>query len=159
MLPTILPQMRRFARVSCPYDIHLLKDTLREEDLRDLEHISGHTPEEALRFGFEHSLLCVTFFRPGDPLDVIGMGGLVPPAVVWLLFNKDFFARQSDRALFLEMCPLVRDWLLDQSSGGFMHNMTLKRNRRLRHWLRWLGAEELPSAEGSDIINFYFQRR
>ena len=37
--------------------------------------------------------------------------------------------------------------------------MTLKRNRRLRHWLRWLGAEELPSAEGSDIINFYFQRR
>ena len=57
------------------------------------------------------------------------------------------------------MCPLGRFWLLDQSSGGFMHNMTLKRNRRLRHWLRWLGAEELPSAEGSDIINFYFQRR
>ena len=74
------------------------------------------------------------FFRPGDPLDVIGMGGLVPPAVVWLLFNKDFFARQSDRALFLEMCPLVRDWLLDQSSGGFMHNMTLKRNRKGESW-------------------------
>ena len=31
MLPTIPLQMRRFARGSCPYDIRLLKDTLREE--------------------------------------------------------------------------------------------------------------------------------
>lgn len=159
MTPEIPAAMRHFTRVSCLHDIHLLKDSLREDDLRDIRCISGHSPEEALLFGFRHSLKCITFFRPGDPFDVVGMGGLVPPSVVWLLFSRTLFDRQSDRALFLAMCPRVRDWLLDQAAGGFMHNMTLGCNRRLRRWLRWLGAEELPPAPGSPVINFYFQRR
>lgn len=156
-LPVIPPEMLAFTRMSCQADIHALKDSLREDDLRDIRHIAGHDPETALLEGFMYSRFCLTFYRPGDPTDVIGMGGLVFPSIVWLLFHKDFFTRQSDREFFLCMCPRVRDWLLDQAAGGFMHNMTLKRNRRLRRWLRWLGAVELPTS--GDVVPFYFQKR
>lgn len=155
--PVIPPEMLGFTRLSCAADIRALKDNLREDDLRDIQYIAGHDPETALLEGFLRSRHCVTFFRPGDPTDVIGMGGLVFPSIVWLLFHKGYFTRQSDRAFFLSVCPIVRDWLLDQAAGGFMHNMTLKRNRRLRRWLRWLGAVELPM-EG-DVVPFYFQKQ
>lgn len=144
-----------FTRKAFPCDIQALKDNLRGDDMQDAARLCGHTAEEALRLGLWRSSPCVAFFMPGKPGRPIGMGGLVPPGIAWVLFHKDFLKSKEERKVFLKACPLVRDWFLRLSRGGFIHNVTLRENTRIRRWLRWLGARELPDT-GKGPIHFYF---
>ncbi|MCD7983727.1 MAG: hypothetical protein LUG19_05660 [Desulfovibrio sp.] len=157
-MQTIPMALLPFTRKAFPCDIRALKDKLRQDDMNDVRRLCGHTPEEALRLGWLRSSPCVAFFIPGKPEHVIGMGGLVPPGIAWALFHKDFLKHKEEREAFLKACPLVRDWFLSLSVGGFMHNVTLRENKRIRRWLKWLGALELPDT-GRGPIHFYFTKK
>ena len=146
-----------FTRKAFPGDVTALKDHLRQDDARDVLSICGHTPEEALRLGLERSSPCVTFFMPGSPEKPVGMGGVVLPGIAWVLFHRDFLKTKQEREVFLKACPLVLDWFLALSATGFIHNMTMRENKRIRRWLRWLGAKEIYS-EGASLIHFYFTK-
>lgn len=152
----IPPHLRDFVRISCPADIPALAPHLLADDRADMRELSGLSPEEALRHGLRASSPCVTFFLPGDPTAVMGMGGIVAPCLVWLLFHEALFADAGRKRLFLARCPAVRDWLLSLAPTGFLHNRTRERSRRIRRWLGWLGARELPPTP-SGVVHFYFQ--
>ena len=156
-MPIIPPELLPFTRKAFPCDIQTLKDNLRQDDMNDVRRLCGRDPEEALRRGCLRSSPCVTFFMPGKPEQPVGMGGVVPPGIAWVLFHKDFLKTKEERNVFLKACPLVRNWFLSQSVGGFMHNVTLRENKRIRRWLRWLGAQELPDT-GRGPIHFYFTK-
>lgn len=153
-----IPQhLRDIVRVSCPADITALAPHLMEDDREDMRELSGLSPEDALRHGLRASSPCVTFFPPGEPTVVMGMGGIVAPCLVWLLFHEDLFANATTRRIFLARCPEVRDWLLSLAPTGFLYNRTRAGSRRIRRWLRWLGACELPPTPDS-VVSFYFQQ-
>lgn len=152
---TIPAALLPFTRRAFSFDIATLKDNLRPDDMRDVMELCGHTPEQALWFGLRSSGLCVTFFMPGRPEQAVGMGGLVLPGIAWALFHKDFLKTKEERKVFLKACPLVRDWFLSQSTGGFIHNVTLARNRKIRRWLNWLGAKEVSGMGTESFVHFY----
>lgn len=155
---TLPPHLLDFVRISCPADVVALAPHLLPDDREDLRRLGGgQTPREALTHGLRHSAPCVTFFLPGRPTAVMGMGGIIRPAIVWLLFHEDLLGSPEGRRLFLARCPAVRDWLLSLTPTGFMCNRTHATSRRVRRWLKWLGARELPpTPEG--IVHFYFQK-
>lgn len=146
-----------FTRKAFPCDVLALKDNLRPDDTRDIMSICGHSPEDALWLGLKRSSPCVTFFMPGNPDTPVGMGGVVLPGIVWALFHKDFLRTKREREVFLKACPMVLEWFIHKSSVGFIHNMTLCGNKRIRRWLKWLGAKEIYST-GAQIIHFYFMK-
>lgn len=146
-----------FTRKAFPNDVTLLKDNLRQDDVRDVLTICGHTPEEALSLGLKRSSPCVTFFMPGSPEKPIGMGGIVLPGIAWALFHRDFLKTKQEREVFLKACPLVLTWFLRLSATGFIHNITMRSNTRIRRWLRWLGAKEIYQG-GNELIHFYFTK-
>lgn len=146
-----------FTRKAFQSDIEKLKDNLRLDDCNDIFKLYGRTPEEALRLSLRLSSTCVSFFMPGKPEHPVGMGGVVSPCTAWALFHRDFLKTKEEREVFLHACPLVLNWFLSLSSGGFLHNVTHRENKRIRRWLRWLGARELPDA-GDGPIYFYFTK-
>ncbi|WP_298996898.1 hypothetical protein [uncultured Desulfovibrio sp.] len=146
-----------FTRKAFQSDITALKDNLRQDDCKDIRQLYGRTPEEALKLSLRLSSTCVTFFMPGKPEHPVGMGGVVYPGIAWVLFHRDFLKTKEEREVFLHACPLVLDWFLSLSSGGFIHNVTRRENKRIRRWLRWLGAQELPDT-GDGPIYFYFTK-
>lgn len=158
MLPMPM-EMLRFTRKSFQMDVDYLKNNMWGDDIADLKALSGHTPEQALQFGLDNSDPCITFFWPGEPERVLGMGGIVRPYVVWLLFSKQFFQSKEERKYFLQSCPLVKQWLLDNSPHGFLFNQTRPQSRRIRHWLKFIGAKELNPQEKVAPILFYIRNK
>ena len=146
-----------FTRKAFPSDIAALKDNLRQDDCTDIRKLYGRTPENALHLSMRLSSPCITFFMPGKPERPVGMGGVVYPGIAWALFHRTFLETKEERKVFLNACPLVLDWFLSLSSGGFIHNVTHRENKRIRRWLRWLGAIELPDS-GTGPIYFYFTK-
>lgn len=158
MLPMPM-EMLRFTRKSLQMDVDFLKDNMWEDDIEDIRALSGHTPEQALQFGLDNSDPCISFFWPGEPKQVFGMGGIVQPYVVWLLFSKTFLSTKEGRKFFLKRCPMVKQWLLDNSTHGLLFNRTRPQSRRIRHWLRYIGAREFNPQETVKPILFYISNR
>ena len=152
----IIPDhLRDFTRPACRADVEALAPRLLREDREDIAALTGgHTPREALLHGLRHSTPGIAFFLPGQPTAVMGMGGILHPALVWLLFHEDLLTSPAGRKLFLKHCPAVRDWLLSLTPTGFMYNRTLASSRRIRRWLHWLGAEELPPTPHDGVVWF-----
>lgn len=159
--------LRSFMRVTRPeQDVPLLGNSMRKDDIRDLDAIRQAlpdprwTPAEMLARSVKNSFIAVTFFRPGSPQDIVGMGGVTPYGVVWTLFHKDFLRTQEDKAIFIKACPLVRDYFLAVNDAAPMGNVTLRSNRNIVRWLRWLGATFVPcTIAGQPFYSFIIKAK
>ena len=97
-MPLIPDHLRAFTRPTCRADVEALAPRLLRDDRDDLYALGGGlTPHEALTHGLNHSAPCVTFFLPGQPTAVMGMGGIIRPALVWLLFHEDLLTSPAGR--------------------------------------------------------------
>ena len=145
-----------FTRRAFPSDVEKLAQRgLHPDDAAD---IAAFCPDvgirQALQDSYDASVLCVTFFIPGQPDILVGMGGITAPTRAWCLFAKDFPQNREIAKIFLRACPIVRNWWL-KLTNGFLWNLTRPENRRVRRWLKWLGAVELDTPAWPII--FYIQ--
>lgn len=119
-------------------DVERMHKSLRESDRLEILASHNHTPYEALRYGIEHSSICLTVLFKDDP---VAIGGVVPDknvkqaAVVWLLGTNDVYQM---RLSFLKLSKVYIRLL--QQLYPILYNFIDPRNIATIRWLSWLGA-------------------
>lgn len=146
--------LQKWCRPSVASDITELKDNLRQEDILEIQCMSGNSPAEALALSLTHSQIAITAVLPWDRSVIVGMGGLVRPCMPWFLFREGFPNGHRESREFLIASRKICDWLLAQAHSHFGWNVTSTDSKRNRRWLKWLGATELPA--NGNAIPFYF---
>jgi hypothetical protein len=141
-----------FVRASTFNDCIELSKTMREEDKREIWHISRSSPLNSLIDGLLHSSKCWTVEWKGS---VVAMFGVVRHddvvGVPWMLASEDL---KKIKKSFLRECHQYVERMFD----GFqvLTNCAWSQNTIHIQWLKWLGFKFLPArVKGYDGELFY----
>lgn len=127
------------ARQSKVEDIDYIAEHMRQSDIEEIWASHHFLPFDALKLGFDNSVMCITGEISGTPLVMAGVSPvtlLSDTGIVWLLATNEFsrlhkkFLRRSRRfiKLMLDLYP-------------FMFNYVDTRNTESIKWLKWCGAK------------------
>jgi hypothetical protein len=146
-------------REATPEDIPYLAENIRDADRRELEGVSGLSPQEAFRISYEITKDPFTVASPeGNPLL---MGGVVPSSedrqgVVWMMgtdgirdYTMEFLRRSKD-----VLSMVSKDYDL-------IYNIVDKRNTLHTTWMCWLGFKfirDIPKYGAGNINVLEFAR-
>lgn len=124
-------------------DIKAMSEDIRESDRLELERSHGHTPYQAMSYGYRHSVYCRTVLYRGEP---VAMFGLVPDrtvsdaAAVWMLGTNGLMKM---RYSFLRMCRNYIKAML--ALYPKLYNYVDVDNTDTQRWLNWCGASIQPA--------------
>lgn len=126
----------------------------REVDRRELWTGWRHTPEQALRYGLEHSShawVGIANLQPFCMVGVVPANVLCGTGTIWLIGTNGILEHQ---VAFLRRCrPLLRRM---QAVYSVLANDVAAENLTAIAWLKWLGFTiEEPRAMGPDGSLFH----
>lgn len=120
-------------------DVVELAQNIRPIDKKEIELISGHTPLEALKQGFECSYYCRTILYKGRVIGIFGAAKvciLSLNAQIWLLGATDFFTIRRD--LLLKSKFYIKKMMKNVIE---LENYVWIGNKASLRWLKWCGFE------------------
>jgi len=126
-------------RSSIEQDIGRMKNSLRESDIQEVYAAANLTPEQALRFSYESSSMCLTVEKNKEP---IAMFGISPATLIsntgsiWLLSTDGI---KSIRKSFIKKSRWFINIMLSQFP--LLENYVDARNKLSIRWLKWCGAK------------------
>ncbi len=132
-----------------------LSVTMRQEDRDEIWHLARHTPEEALRLGYESCPYNRTVLLDGKVALIFGVGGEKGRVgVPWMLASP---LLQKVRKPFLRE---AKEFLQEMTEGyPLLTNMAWSKNIEHLRWLQWMGFTFLPAVpmgpDGELYIEFY----
>ncbi len=140
-------------------DVYSLANTMRESDREEIWASHHKHPFEALKTGFDQSIICLTI-ENGSPIVMFGVTKenlLSDKGVIWMLASDDMnkirfiIARHSKKFidLMLNVC-------------GYLENYVHIKNQESIKWLRMCGAHfedaKIYGIEKQLFYHFYFRR-
>jgi hypothetical protein len=130
---------------------------LRREDADEVFWSDGKQPEEAVYESWKNSPDCRCI--EGDEGSPVGVCGVAPGGVIWLLGTEELLATASHRRQFIRGARQWVDGLLEEGAGP-LHNWVLAKNRRSVRWLKSLGFELWPAEPYGPCAQLfrYFER-
>lgn len=152
-MQNVVKECKPVLRASVDADVAELANHLREEDVLELAHSSGHTPLEAVRQGFEISNEVLTVTLAGRVVMMVGVTGKPGYAgSPWMLATDDL---KKIRKSFLRQGGAVQQrWLREYKH---LENKVWTKNTTHVQWLKWLGYTfDAPAVHG--VSGELFQR-
>lgn len=141
-----------FVRQAKLEDCIQLSETMREEDKREIWHISRSSPLLSLVKGLAYSSKCWTVEWNGT---VVAMFGVAPESelvgIPWMLASDDL---KKIKKSFLRECHQYVERMFDDYQ--VLTNCAWSQNHIHVQWLKWLGFKFFPAQpKGYDGELFY----
>lgn len=135
------------------FDVYDIAGRLRAADKAEVEAL-GHTPDEALMNGFNHSDLLYTILYEGKPCGMVGVGKhLEGTGVVWMLGTDELTANPK---AFLRKCKeRFSDLFIEPLLCNYVH----ANNEAHIRYLKWMGADFGGTVELDGHLFYYFEMR
>ena len=139
----VLPHKREktvaYQRLTCLEDIKIIAETMRKEDIAEVQAQSGLAPLASLFYSFFKSSPCMTMIsRHGHRM---GMWGVVPESEtsgrIWMLGCQSMLDDERDKRTFLRQSKIELHKILQKYPVLF--NVVDARNKVHVRWLQWMG--------------------
>lgn len=138
-------------RPSLPGDTWLLANRVRKADVDELWAGLRYTPEQAIRYGLQHSSVVRTAFIEGEAAAIYGVVPREGAGIPWAVFTTTI-----DRHALTFLRGSRRE--LESMREGYdrLVNVVDARNTLAVRWLQWLGfALDEPVPYGPDGVLFH----